>query len=235
MPINDELDEFVRKVFVSQWTEINGQKVPETESVPLGNTGVKLDVTILYADMADSTRLVDTHSESFAAEIYKTYLYCACKIIRLNSGTIVSFDGDRVMSVFHGGSKNTDAVKSALQINGAVTNIINKQLDGYNEFRVVHACGVDTGEVLVARTGIRGSNDLVWIGSCANHAAKLCGLREDNMRTWVSENVYDNMNDALKWWKNGEYMWEWRSGYGLVAASNWWVRPGYNPVTGGQA
>ncbi len=78
MPINDELDEFVRKVFVSQWTEINGQKVPETESVPLGNTGVKLDVTILYADMADSTRLVDTHSASFAAAIYKTYLYCAC-------------------------------------------------------------------------------------------------------------------------------------------------------------
>jgi hypothetical protein len=48
------------------------------------------------------------------------------------------------------------------------------------------------------RTGIRGSNDLVWVGRAANHAAKLSSLREDNFATWITADVYDKMNDSSK-------------------------------------
>src|ERR1017187_2765125 len=33
--------------------------------------------TVLNADLADSTKLVDGHAAFFAAEIYKTFLHCA--------------------------------------------------------------------------------------------------------------------------------------------------------------
>jgi class 3 adenylate cyclase len=44
----------------------------------------------------------------FAAEIYKSYLISACRIIRDNGGEITAFDGDRVMAVFIGNMKNTN-------------------------------------------------------------------------------------------------------------------------------
>src|SRR6266404_4266650 len=50
--------------------------------------------------------------------VYKSYLTCAAKIIK-------SDNGDRIMAVFIGKSKNTTAARSALKINGAVKTIIN--------------------------------------------------------------------------------------------------------------
>lgn len=49
------------------------------------------------------------HKPHFAAEIYKSYLHCASKIIRCENGVITAFDGDRVMGIFIGDLKNTSA------------------------------------------------------------------------------------------------------------------------------
>ncbi len=80
-------------------------QVPETEDIKLGNEGVRLDGTVLYADLQDSTGLVDAYKTEFAAEVYKSYLLTACKIIRDEGGVITAFDGDRVMALYIGKKK----------------------------------------------------------------------------------------------------------------------------------
>ena len=190
----------VKQTFSSKWSQRNGLVVPEPEDIKLGNDGVNLDATILYADMCDSTSLVDGYKDWFAAEIYKSYLLSACHVIRNHGGSIVSFDGDRVMAVFIGKSKNSTAAKVALQIN-AVVRQINKVLpEKYprNTFTLHHSIGIDTGEVLAARTGIRNSNDLVWVGAAANHAAKLCEDATNEKPLVISEKVYSLLNDSSK-------------------------------------
>ena len=87
--------------------------VPEPEDVKPGNDAVKLDGTVLYADLADSTGLVKQRPAAYAAEVYKSYLHCASKIIKNYDGIITAFDGDRVMAVFIGDRKNSNAVRSA--------------------------------------------------------------------------------------------------------------------------
>lgn len=82
MGLKDDLEAEVATIFRSSWTERDGETVPEAENLKLGNDAVKLKATVLYADLADSTALVDGHDKSFAAEIYKTFLHCAAKIIR---------------------------------------------------------------------------------------------------------------------------------------------------------
>jgi len=73
---------------------------------------VKLDATVLYADMSGSTKLVDAFtSPKFPAEVYKCYLSCAAKIIKAGGGSITAYDGDRVMAVFLGDSKNSSAAR----------------------------------------------------------------------------------------------------------------------------
>lgn len=174
MSFTTDLTNEVDTIFKSSWETREGQVVPEAGDLQLGNHAVELDGTVLYADLAESTNLVNTTKSAFAAEVYKTYLLCASRIITKNSGTITAFDGDRVMGVFIGKSKNTSAAKAALQINYAVQKIINPKLKAQysnSTYEIKQSVGVDTCKLFVARTGIRGSNDLVWVGNAANYAA----------------------------------------------------------------
>jgi class 3 adenylate cyclase len=215
LALADELRSQVRDIFRSTWTTRTGQKVPDTPDVSLGNDAVEIDGTVLYADLVDSTQLVDEESRSFAAEVYKAYLLCASRIIKAEGGEITAFDGDRVMAVFIGDSKNTAAARCALKINYGVKEIVNPGIQAQypqNGYRVRQVVGVDTSELFVARTGIRGSNDLVWVGRAANYAAKLCTLRTEGYASYISGTVFDRMGDEAKYCSsNGRLMWEQRS------------------------
>jgi len=226
--LSDELIAEVQKIFRTRWQYRDGDQVPETDDIQLGNHGVNLDATVLYADLVKSTSLVTQNSPEFAAEVYKAYLYSAARIIRNEGGTITAYDGDRIMAVYIGKYKNTPAAKTALKINYAVKKIINPKL--YEKypgqkgiFEVNQVVGIDTSPVLVARTGVRGANDLVWVGRAANYAAKLCDLRE-GFASWITGDVYKGMADEAKTSSDGHSMWEQRTWKELgltVYRSNW--------------
>lgn len=210
MGLKDELLSEISNTFASHWTERNGRVVPETEDVALGNDAVKLDeAVVLYADMSDSTTLVDTEPWYFAAEVYKTYLYSAAKIIRSEGGIITAYDGDRVMAVYLGDSKNTAAARTALKLNYCRLQIINPLIaQNYpnTSFKIQHVVGIDRTTLRVARTGVRGANDLVWVGRAANYAAKLTALSAE-YPSRITEEVYASLHESLKS-SNGKPMWE---------------------------
>jgi len=227
MSLENDLGEKVDEIFAEKWTSRDGTVVPDDDSVTHGNDAVKIKATVLYADMAESTQLVDTKTKEFAAEVYKVYLHCASKIIRSEGGEITAFDGDRVMAVFIAGAKNTAAARCALKINYAVKKIINPGIKkGYpkSTYELKQAIGVDSSLLFVAKTGIRGSNDLVWVGRAANYAAKLCGLRREGYASWITETVYRNMLDEIKTYA-GKAVWEPRSWTAMnkvrIYRSNW--------------
>lgn len=60
MALKDDLLTEVKKIFRGSWSERKGQVVPEPQNLLLGNDGVSLDATVLYADMNGSTKLVDS-------------------------------------------------------------------------------------------------------------------------------------------------------------------------------
>jgi class 3 adenylate cyclase len=227
MSLKDDLQSEVSTVFRSAWATRDGTVVPADTDLKLTNDAVNLEATVLYADLADSTHLVDRQTSSFAAEIYKTFLHCAAKIIRSEGGEITAYDGDRIMAVYIGGQKNTSAVRSAMKIHFARLNIIApaKQAQySRNSYVLKHVTGVDTSKLLVARTGVRGANDLVWVGRAANYAAKLATLPDDHA-TYITKEVYDTMLADAKT-SNGRSIWEavrWGSfDNRIIYRSNWY-------------
>lgn len=66
------------------------------------------------------------------------------------------------------------------------------------------------GKILVARTGFRNADDLVWIGPAANFAAKLSGLRDEGIPLWITDSVYSQLADEAKL-SNGTDMWQLRT------------------------
>lgn len=227
MTIEEAIKE-AKATFKASWQVRDGRKVPDTQSLKLGNDGITLDATVLYADMSDSTGLVTGFKAEFAAEIYKTYLRGTCRAIRNNGGEITAFDGDRVMAVFTGDNKNTTATKAALQIYGYVDelNAAVKECYPNNSFTIRHTVGVDSGSLLVAKTGIRDSNDLVWVGPAANIAAKLCDLGDTTYRSFITEAVFSRLAESAKYGGTPRsLMWEkrmWTARGTVIYRSSWY-------------
>lgn len=100
-------------------------------------------------------------------------------------------------------------MRCALKINWAVINIIEpakKKQYANTNYKMKHAVGIDSTKVLAVRAGIRGSNDISWIGRAANHAAKLSSMA-DSHPTWITGDVYDGMHDDVKF-ADKKNMWE---------------------------
>ncbi len=220
----------IKSIFATKWSSRKGNVVPEAKDVLLGNAAVTFEeAVVLYADLTESTELVDNYIDWFAAEIYEAYLHCTSKLIRYHGGEITAFDGDRVMAVFIGNSKCSSAAKCALKITHAVSNIINpaikKQFPDC-DYTVRHAVGIDTSKLFIARTGIRGSKDLVWVGKASNYAAKLCGLRHGSYTSFITPGVHSQLSDDAKF--GGPYkssMWEkwyWNERGMYIYRSNWY-------------
>lgn len=227
MGLKEDIETEVKRIFRESWDSRDGTVVPESEDLALGNEAVKLEGTVLYADISGSTRMVDGHKDHFSAEVYKTYLYCAAKLIREENGAITAYDGDRIMGVFIGNSKNTSAVRCGLKINYAVEQVINPAIRAQyqnSRFILKHVVGIDSSALWITRTGVRGANDLVLVGRAANYAAKLTEL-DAEYPTWITEAVHTNIHESVKL-TNGRQMWEgriWKAMNDMtIYRSNWW-------------
>lgn len=210
MGLKDDLKAEVKATFSSGWDVQATTNVPDPEDLRLNANHAKdlETATVLYADLDGSTNMVDNYDWHFSAEVYKTYLRCAAQVIKSERGVITSYDGDRVMAIFTGDSKNTAAVRCALKINYAVIEIIRPSLKAQypnKNFTLKHVIGIDTSRMRTARIGVRADNDLVWIGRAANYAAKLTTLPDK--ATWITKSVYDKISSEAKYSK-GINMWE---------------------------
>lgn len=237
MALSDNLANDVQGIINTLWNTRKGQKVPSSTDVVLTGGAVELKATFLYADLANSSKMAKELDRRVAAKIMKAFLATTARLVRYYGGTIVSFDGDRILGVFIGDSKNTTAVKCGLKINYTVTKIIKPKFESKYDsvknasFYIRHGTGIDTGTVLAVRAGARGDNDLIWIGRAPNLAAKLSDRRESPYYTFITSTVYNTMNDSSKYGgKDDENMWE-RSTWTFLGdnittyRSSWYWKP----------
>lgn len=201
----------VQTTLATGWDTRDGTVVPTTESVTLKNGAVKVEAAYLYADMANSSEVAQRLKKEVGAKLIRCYVNSAVRIIRDKGGHIRSFDGDRVMGIFMGDSKRNNAVRAALAINWAVDEVLRPKFkekwpEIERHYIVKHGVGIDCGEALIVRAGVRDNNDLVSIGEAPNVAAKLSELRSTPDIYITASNVYDRLNEPQKL-SNGTNMW----------------------------
>jgi class 3 adenylate cyclase len=215
MALADDLRAAVQATFSQPWnTELwdtrPGQVLPETDDLQPANHAVELDGTVLCAEIANSTELVEDHSREFAAELYRAYLYCASRAIDAHGGQVAAYGGHRLVGVFIGPRRNTHAAIAALTINGCVRTIINPgflESHGGCAYQIQHVLGIDTGALLAARTGVRCANDLVWVGRAVTCAGRLAQLPHDRPLR-ITEPVYKRLTAEAKVDDDGRDIWE---------------------------
>ena len=67
MALGDNLRSEVGKIIQEGWNTQDRRGVPKLTDLELSNDAATLEGTVLYADLDDSTRLVDTEAPEFAA------------------------------------------------------------------------------------------------------------------------------------------------------------------------
>ena len=229
MALGDNLRSEVGKIIQEGWSTQDRRGVPKLTDLELSNDAATLEGTVLYADLDDSTRLVDTEAPDFAALVYKCFLTCAARIIRSENGTITAYDGDRIMAVYTGGNKDDRAARTALKINFAVREIVNPAIrDEYpsSSHSVRHVVGIDTSDLFVARTGVKGFNELVWVGRAANHAAKLSA--RSGAPSQITAEVHECLSEEVRHDRNGQRMWTPTTAYEIgnrtiCTSAGWWT------------
>lgn len=215
MGIKEDLQSKVQDLVQTSWNGIpNATAIPDETTLTFGNSGSRLNVTVLYADLAGSTQMVDSIADILAAEYYKAFLHCASQLIRRHNGNIQAYDGDRVMGVYIGELQADDAVSTALELNYAVHEIINPTFlaqYGATHRQMKHTVGIDSGPVLAVKVGVRNAGELTWVGPAANYAAKLnsfSGLDND-FSTRITENAFSLLkSNVSKLGSANEFMWE---------------------------
>jgi adenylate cyclase len=241
MAFAEDLKKAVEDLLLVGWNVRRGNKAPTVDSVALRDGAVRINATFAYADLAKSSDLAQDVTDEIAARVIRAYVSAATRVFRKHGGEIRSFDGDRVMAVFMGESHITRAVDAGLGINWAVHKVIRPQLDEHwpanlDPWVMNHAVGIDTGEALMVRGGVRDSNDqenndLIAVGPAPNVAAKLSGLRH-RPSIYITQAVWEDMASTVSFAQSGdregEYMWDWSGTETIggktvdIHGSTWW-------------
>ncbi|MDD4628327.1 MAG: hypothetical protein PHE68_02940 [Candidatus Peribacteraceae bacterium] len=222
MATKSELEKGVSDFFDGNYEVTDGQVIPDLDDIRLGKFGRELKMAMLFIDIKESTTIVDGFRRVTGAKMYKSFLWGITKIARNNDGQLLSFNGDGVLVGFVGDLKRTDAVKTGMQMKWYGHKILRPKINEYFEnnseledMKFDFGIGVDVGNILVVRGGIKGenNNDLVWVGNPTNFAVKLSKLASEPNNIYITQEVYDEMGATVKWQDNEKKknMWTYRT------------------------
>jgi class 3 adenylate cyclase len=217
MGLSDDLNRMVSDYLVGDYETYEPQGVPNPEDIALGNKAAKLSATTLFIDVRQSSDITNAFRRQTAAKMMKSYFDGAVRIINNNEGKVRSFNGDGMLAIFVGGTRSNNAVKAAMQVKWFVLRVLQSKFNRYFENNQAAAgqalafsigCGLDDGEIFAVRVGIRGTNDVAWVGRCTNTSAKLANDASSPQEIAITRAIYQRLNDDRKYAsKSGKHMW----------------------------
>jgi class 3 adenylate cyclase len=132
--------------------------------------GERRTVTILFADLRNSTSLAEELPAEQVVHFTNTYVAVMARAVFAHDGMLDKFLGDGLMALFgvldHDGDGAEAAVRAALEMQERA-----REVSGVARTRV--GVGIHTGEVVLGSVGIPQRSDFTAIGDPVNTAARI--------------------------------------------------------------
>ncbi|HFA50371.1 MAG TPA: adenylate/guanylate cyclase domain-containing protein [Bacteroidetes bacterium] len=220
MALKDDIKNKAKAIVDEKFVVTDVDYVPDITNTKLtfGCTGLQFESTVLFIDMRGSTKILNSHNKSTVAKIHMVYFHTIINIAKSMDGEVRSFNGDSMLVFFQGTTKNSlsNAVKAAMQMKYALTQVVNPYLEKYSS--VDFGIGLDHGKVLCTKIGLgRNSNhqDLIWIGNAVNKSTVIGDKCSKPNHIGISNKVYENLNDNVKYHNR-------KNSWGQVEKVNMW-------------
>lgn len=189
-------------------------KVPVDSDITDSNKVYKGEVSILFADMRNSTKFTDDNSAKTVVKVYRSFLKTITRAIRVCHGNVRDFIGDGVLAVFSDKEIDEEKISSAEQATMAgkvictlIDYCLNPKLKEKFDIVIGYGIGICTGTVLATKVGMRGNEKnpylenetgTIWIGSCTNYASKFCGVATSG-EIVIDKNTYTKQSCNQTW------------------------------------
>lgn len=138
--------------------------------------GEKRVVTILFADLQDSTKLSEkTEISSWVSQLNE-YFTVMENVIKNSGGTIDKYEGDAIMAFWNAPVTEKDhafrAYNAALKMK-EMLNKLNQKWEKENRLQLKFRIGINTGEVIVGNMGSIDRFNYTVMGDSVNIASRL--------------------------------------------------------------
>jgi class 3 adenylate cyclase/predicted ATPase len=165
---------------VSQPTQTTGPASPE----PPPPGAERRQLTVMFCDLADSTRLSRQLDPEDLREVIRAYQATAAEVMQQYAGHIAQYLGDGLLIYFGFPVAHEDdaqrALHAGLGIVEALTTTLNPRLEHEYGVQLTVRLGVHTGPVVVGEMGGGGRHENLATGETVNIAARLEGLAAPN-------------------------------------------------------
>lgn len=160
------------------------KKFPDTKQLNLGE-GRGIIAGVLFVDIVSFTERSGYETPEQLLFTLDIFLSEMTTIVNDWGGTIEKFTGDGLMAIFDTSQTTIsgmakDVIDVATTMRHSIEGPINAYLKDRGIEPIKYRIGIDGGQIIVGRLGIRGDNDPVAIGWPANIASKLQEIADPN-------------------------------------------------------
>ena len=207
----EKTNEFIDKIIDVPVENISfDSNIPLDDDITDSNKVHKGNISVLFADMRNSTKFTDDNTAKTVVKVYRSYIKTITSAIRFFNGNVRDFMGDGVLAVFTDKeidgvsvSSAEQAVLSGKMICTLIDYCLNPKLK--EKFNRIIGCGIGicTGTVLATKVGMRGNEGkpdvenetgIIW----TNYASKYCGVANAG-EIVIDKKTYSNITDNANW------------------------------------
>jgi adenylate cyclase len=165
--------------------------------------GERVEATVLFCDLRGFTTLAETLEGERVIDVLDRWFNEMGDAVLDHGGTLVSFQGDGIMSVFGAPLKMPDHATRALAAAREMLDVrlprINAWLDEQglvDEPRRI-GIGINTGTIMSGSVGSDRRLEYAVVGDATNTAARLQSLsKESEHQIFVAQSTHDALADA---------------------------------------
>ncbi len=186
-------------------------KIPSPEDLPLHqNTGSKLETAAFYIDLRGYSDLLESRRFDTVGRIISAFHYTIARFIKFHSGHIISFMGDGLLALFDPESNPIEnAVRCALKYKYFFKNYFLDKIKERWKIELDYGIGVAYGQIIAIRTGMRGENDITWVGRCIKDAVKIGDYIDNSYKNvGITHSVYNKLPEGLERVEDGTECWK---------------------------
>ncbi len=197
---------------------VSGRVIPQVGDLLLGEAR-KFGLVVMHVDMNNFKRLSGGLSNEQKLRLLNIYLSELTHIIKDYDGSVEKYVGDGITSMFGAGKDKkqavSDAIGCALTILTEIKYVINKYLEEIDLPIFTCSIGMDYGNIWVARTGVKGMNQLTLVGNTASIAKQLEEL-SGHHQIFLGGDVYSGLpprrQSFCKKQPDKNFVWQWNNG-----------------------
>lgn len=137
-------------------------------------------LTVLFADIADSTGMAERLGPKRFGNILATYYQAMTEVIFSHGGMVDKFLGDGIMAIFGMGGDRQDPEGRAVSAGLKMLDVLD-ELNRGSEEPISLGIGINTGVVVAGYVGTKQQVELTVVGDTVNVAAGLQNMARPNM------------------------------------------------------